>query len=87
MDYTITINGHECRFKVTCLKYSRITQTWIFFAKGFRRKTFPITEQDVESLLRKQTFTRHDHGEEILFQINRPPGLISFGEFDFKALL
>lgn len=92
MDYTVTINGHECRFKVTCLKYSRLTQSWVFFAKGFRRKTFPIPGADAESLLRQQTFTRHDKGDEILFQINRnlqflPARVVADKDFDFESLL
>ncbi len=90
MDYVTTINGHECRFNVTCLKYSRIMKTWLFFARNMRRKTFPISEQDAEKLLRKRTFTRHEKGSEILFQFNANSNFRlseTRAEFDLQMLL
>lgn len=92
MDYKKYINGHECHFKVTCLKYSRISRAWVFFAKGLRRQTFPISEHEAELLLRQQTFTRHIKGNEILFQMNRnmafySPTSVEIQQFDLQRLL
>ncbi len=92
MEFTKIINGHECRLKVSCLKYSRVSESWLLFSKTrLRRKPFSISELDAESLLRQRGFTRHDRGEYVLFQANANAGYLFSSpeptEFDLKKLL
>ncbi|WP_221390812.1 hypothetical protein [Dyadobacter sp. NIV53] len=63
--------GFSYELPVSCLKYSRITKTWVVYSKAVnKRKSMAISNAVAESLLKEKVTTRHDRGDYVLFQVN-----------------
>jgi len=64
----------EYELSVSCLKYSRITKTWVFYSKSItKRRAMALPNEIAESLLKSNLTTRHDKGDYVLFQVNVNP--------------
>lgn len=87
-----TDEGFSYVVPVSCLKYSRITKTWVLFSKSTtKRKPFPIPSEVAESLLKEGGTTRHDKGDYVLFQVNASEMFVNHmrtkEDFDISKLL
>ena len=87
-----TQEGYYYELPVSCLKYSRITKTWVLYSKSVtKRKSMPIPNEVAESLLREKGTTRHDRGDYVLFQVNANQNFVNPTRetdiFDIKKLL